>query len=553
MNRTRLFQLLIIIIILAINSAVLFSNQTTLLNWFSTDDAFYYFKVAQNIVEGHGVSFDGIALTNGFHPLWMIVILPIFTLSQYNLILPLRFIIALQALLSVGSGLIMFNLFRQRASESVSFLVALAWVLLPQIHEVASKGGTEAGLNVFILTLFWYVFSHVTEGFSLNTVKIRDIIFLGFVATLVFLTRLDHIFLVSLVGGWLLLRFWAVKNPPNWNRLIKISLAYFVPLSLTVSLYMLINKLFFGSEMPVSGKIKRWWGTLDHTVYGNPPIKFKGIWAEIVSTNSNIGPWSLLTTPYHVFNDWLRLQISSINGVGFQGENWVIGVALVGLLTFLLIHQRKFIFSAFQHWNIVPLFFGCIIHIAYYKGVGHAAQKSWYWIGEMLLLVLLMGILLEALYRNFLRSKLKKWAAEVVVFLLVVILVFPYAKGMANIISREELPGDQYYLMRSRWIEENTEPNALIGMTGSGSTGYFIHNRVVVNLDGLINSTEYFIHLQNATADEYLSSIGLDYVFGNAYILQNSNPYLWNFNGHLEVYRESPFNEGAIVLFRFIE
>jgi hypothetical protein len=222
-------------------------------------------------------------------------------------------------------------------------------------------------------------------------------------------------------------------------------------------------------------------------------------------------------------------------------------------LAFLLIRQREFAFSACRHWNIVPLFLGCVIHIAYYKAGGYAAQKSWYWVGETLLIVLLAGILVETIYRQISRPGVLKWAAEGLVLLLAVILIRPYAVQTAAILNYEAPPGEQYYLMRAHWLEENTEPGALIGMTGSGSTGYFIHDRVIVNLDGLISSTEYFIHLQNASADEYLTSIGLDYVFGNAYILQQTNPYLWNFRGHLETYRESPFKDGAIVLFRYVE
>ncbi len=559
MNRTRLFQTLIIILILSINGAVIFSHQTTLLNWFNTDDAFYYFKVAQNIVAGRGVTFDGLAPTNGFHPLWMAVILPIFSLSQYNLILPLRFVIALQTLLSAGAGLIMFNMCRQRASETLSFVVALTWVLIPQVYEIASKGGTEAGLNVFMLTLFWAQLSKVTARFSLSPVKLREIVTLGALAALVVLARLDQIFLVFLAGAWLLIRLWIGTKETfkiflaAWQRWLKVAVAYFAPLTLTLSLYMLSNKLIFGSEMPVSGKIKRWWGTLKYTAYGKPPTEFEDIWAEIVSTNSNIGPWSALMAPFQSFIDWLRPQITSVHGINYQFANWIISIALVGLLAFLLIRQREFAFSACQHWNIVPLFFGCVIHIAYYKAGGYAAQKSWYWIGETMLIVLLAGILIESVYRQILRPRTLKWAAEGLVLLLAVTLIRPYVGQTADILTYEAPLGEQYYLMRARWLEENTEPGALIGMTGSGSTGYFIQDRVVVNLDGLISSTEYFIHLQNATADEYLASIGLDYVFGNANILQHSNPYLWNFDGHLETYQVFPLKDGAIVLFRFVE
>ena len=41
------------------------------------DDAFYYFQIARNILDGKGSTFDGIYPTNGYHPLWMLVLLPI--------------------------------------------------------------------------------------------------------------------------------------------------------------------------------------------------------------------------------------------------------------------------------------------------------------------------------------------------------------------------------------------------------------------------------------------------------------------------------------------
>ena len=42
------------------------------------DDAFYYFTIARNIVEGYGSTFDRLAPTNGYHPLWLLVLVPIF-------------------------------------------------------------------------------------------------------------------------------------------------------------------------------------------------------------------------------------------------------------------------------------------------------------------------------------------------------------------------------------------------------------------------------------------------------------------------------------------
>ncbi len=39
-----------------------------------TDDSFYYFGIARNIVSRHVSSLDGVTATNGYHPLWLCVI-----------------------------------------------------------------------------------------------------------------------------------------------------------------------------------------------------------------------------------------------------------------------------------------------------------------------------------------------------------------------------------------------------------------------------------------------------------------------------------------------
>jgi hypothetical protein len=79
------------------------------------------------------------------------------------------------------------------------------------------------------------------------------------------------------------------------------------------------------------------------------------------------------------------------------------------------------------------------------------------------------------------------------------------------------------------FLESHTEEGALIGMTGGGNVAYFIEGRTIVNMDGLINSYEYFLALRAGRADEYLASIGLDYIFSNPDILQRP-PYNGQFN-----------------------
>jgi hypothetical protein len=41
------------------------------------DDGYYFFKIARNIVETGRLTFDGKSITNGFHPSWLIVLIPL--------------------------------------------------------------------------------------------------------------------------------------------------------------------------------------------------------------------------------------------------------------------------------------------------------------------------------------------------------------------------------------------------------------------------------------------------------------------------------------------
>jgi hypothetical protein len=83
------------------------------------------------------------------------------------------------------------------------------------------------------------------------------------------------------------------------------------------------------------------------------------------------------------------------------------------------------------------------------------------------------------------------------------------------------------------FLEALTKPGDIIGMTGGGNVGYFIHDRTIVNMDGLINSYEYFLALKNGNGSDYLYNTGMRYVFANPDILE-SNPYRGQYTNRLQ-------------------
>lgn len=52
-----------------------------LLGHVNADDFYYYLVLARNIALGQGPTFDGLEITNGFHPLYLLLLVPLATWS----------------------------------------------------------------------------------------------------------------------------------------------------------------------------------------------------------------------------------------------------------------------------------------------------------------------------------------------------------------------------------------------------------------------------------------------------------------------------------------
>ena len=122
------FEIILMVVILSAYVYAAFSDAFNLPNrWFIRDDAYYYYKIAQNISEGHGSTFDGINLTNGYHPLWMLICIPIFSLARFDPILPLRVLILVTGIFHVATTLILYRLVSKAISPVAGMLAAIYW------------------------------------------------------------------------------------------------------------------------------------------------------------------------------------------------------------------------------------------------------------------------------------------------------------------------------------------------------------------------------------------------------------------------------------------
>ncbi|MGB7876806.1 MAG: hypothetical protein WBL25_20670, partial [Anaerolineales bacterium] len=207
LKRLPWFEIAIVVALLGVNGYAAFSDAYNLPNtWLTRDDAYYYFKVAQNISEGHGSTFDGINLTNGYHPLWMLVCIPIFSLARFDLILPLRILILVLAGLRAATSLLLYHVLRNVLARPIAMLGALYWAFNQYIHWTTYQQGLETGLAAFCLVLFLYLLQRFERDRKAASVSPKQIATLGVAATLVTFSRLDMVFLAGLFGLWIVFR-----------------------------------------------------------------------------------------------------------------------------------------------------------------------------------------------------------------------------------------------------------------------------------------------------------------------------------------------------------
>jgi hypothetical protein len=117
------------------------------------DDAFYYFAVARNIAAGAGSTFDGVYFTNGYHPLWMLLLIPVTGLDTDSY---LRFALLLGVTLNLVAALILFKGLRQVVrSEWLAVFGAGLYFMWPPVGG-ASLNGLETSLTTALFAATFY-------------------------------------------------------------------------------------------------------------------------------------------------------------------------------------------------------------------------------------------------------------------------------------------------------------------------------------------------------------------------------------------------------------
>ena len=430
-----------------------------------TDDAYYYFKVAALVAAGEGLTFDGVNSTNGFHPLWMLCLVPIYWVFGAEGESGLRAALALVTLVAGGTFWVAYSCIRAYAGRAAA--VVGAGALLAPICLNPLLNGLETGLLTLLLFgVLWAC--RKAELLSLRAGLGKNVV-LGVLLALVFLCRLDTAFFVLAVVGLIGLR-WVTGcegKVPVGRLLGKYLQVGLVGLAFTGP-YLLWNLVKFGHLTPLSGALKSSFPTLSFSV-----DKFDKPY--VVLAVAELGLALIVFA-------WLRWRNGGRGAEEAQQSETRIG-------------GREDI--------LLALWVGCGVHLLNTLLFMNWAVHWWHFASYVPLAVVAGALLFACVHEALRRS-------PCVLALGVVGVLGASAYGLHWDAQRRGAHHAPWY-QAALWARANLPDEAVVGMTDCGLVGYFC-GRPTINLDGVINGYEYQAALRDGRLSDYLSRCGVTHI-----------------------------------------
>lgn len=203
---------------------------------FIADDSLFYLQVARNVIRQGSSTFNSVTLTNGYHPLWLAILLPVGWLAQ-SAWTGVRVALILDSILMLGACLLAYRLLRKAG-------LRYPWIAAVVLLATLGSLGTYLS-EAHLFAVMCLGFFNLLQDYLAGNITHRQAAVLGGVLALCVLTRLDAIFLAGCVFAFMLFRF---RN----CSIISVSLVTFLVIFLP---YLGWNYLTFGHLTPISGAI----------------------------------------------------------------------------------------------------------------------------------------------------------------------------------------------------------------------------------------------------------------------------------------------------------
>jgi hypothetical protein len=453
------------------------------------DDAFYYFTIARNVVQGHGFTFDRLAETNGFHPLWMVLILPLYALID-DRVAAIHGVLTVSALIDTCSILLLYRLLRAlRLGRSATFAACMLYAVAPILLSPSGPmNGMETAANTALILLYLTSARNILEGTS---PKAGAIVAFGIISGMLFLVRTDNIILLASISVGLALSRRQSARPVMMAGLLGV---------LVAAPWASWSLLRFGSVIQVSG--------LSTAHMMRATLEAQG-WTWTAYAAQFLRNAGNTITFFPVFLH--GAESTSLIPV-------LIASCLAALGTASLVRFRRLPSAEKerlrQAWRFLLLSIMAVGLFILVHTVRNTFMRGWYYMSTIPILLIALASVLDPIFQ----TTVPRMPAAKLILAVIVLAVL----GYISVPDSRYGEVDKYRLVRM--MNERLPEGARVGSWNAGLFGYFFERGTVVGLDGLVNNNAYE-HIRNRTLGAYCRENDIRYIADPVSPLRTSNQF----------------------------
>ena len=437
------------------------------------DDAYLCLTLAKNIARGLGPLY-GMDYTNGFQPLYVFLISPLYRLFPDNLILPVHGALLMLVIFDTATLYMLYRLVkRESLSPYTPLLIALAWIMSPYSTRIAVNGMETSVAMFFVVASFYILRGRVLK----RDYSAKYLAILGAILGAGILARIDIAFLMAAFAVYLI-QIWAregTKLSAIVGRLSCITIA-----ALAVYLpYVFYQFHYTGDLVPVSGEAVRYM-TLSEGLHKYTPF----IWYLMMFSEAS-------------------LRVLRYNGIH---------IMLAAICVFML--WRKKMTPDRIRGKLALASPLLLFSIAIFAAYAFYIMGPWFYPRYLYPISLLFLIYLAVLFDSFIVSLSRPAARTALAAAFIAIIALTtLARPSYRLLFNSTDTTTTGYMNLGLWARDNFPDSTVVGSSQTGALGYFATNLKVVNLDGVVNR-KCFESLKARRNMDYIRKTKIEYVIG---------------------------------------
>ena len=456
--------------------------------------------IARNFANGKGVVFNENVPTNGFHPLFFLILIPIFYFFNFDIYLPIYISLFILCLFNIGTGILLYYIGKEAYNKRAGIIASSFWLFNPYLINVTLLG-LETPIQIFFISTLIYYSIKIKKK---RSVTLRDSFVVASLISLIILSRLDGIFfLVSIILVISFNEIIVLKRRNqfkflNFFRIIKkkeIFIIFFIP-TLVFLFWMLWSFFSTGHFAPTSAGIK----TIETLLVRDDQyfIRLRKVVEMLIAFPINM-------INYRPGDNILQITLFFL----------YFGIPIIFAFFTWLFKKDQFLKELLKLFDFLIIAFSLylVYYIFYQMNVW-----PWYALYPCFFVILFFSLCLSYMINkiNDIKTKNKMMAKILskktisLLFLIIFSMNFTYNYHEINTHRTNE---KQYDIRMDmiEYVEENIPEDEKIGSFNTGILQYFSLKRDIINLDGAVN-TESYNAKANGNFSDYLIEKGIKYL-----------------------------------------